>query len=439
MSDETKTATPAGTGPSLPQIASRFVDRPLLVTPHVANVFLYVLQNRLGFEVPNLGPAPEATAFRGSRARTGGRYGKLAAENGVGFIRIAGELVNRGEWIGSYSNMVAYEGIEAQIRDAKNDPEVSSVILDIDSPGGEAGGMIGLAQQVRELAATKPTVAFINDMAASAAYGIASQANEIVGTPTMSVGSIGVVMVHLDHSKMLAERGISPTLIYRGARKVDGNPFEPLPADVKARFEEECEQIYTSFVGLVAEGRGMSEEAIRQTEARIFIGQKAVEAGLADRIASVDEVIADLSQKAGSATQPKEPKMANETETNPTASADNTAAINDAKKAGAAEGAAAASSRISAILGSEEAKGREDAAKELAFNQPEMSSEAAVKLLATMPKAEPEAKTETTKTPTIEERASGEELGEEGKEVDAAASAKAMWREALADVNKPYT
>src|SRR5690606_24272723 len=100
--------------------------------------------------------------------------------------------------------------------------------LDISSPGGEAAGMSGVAELIRAVRQTKPVLAFVNDVAASAAYGIASATDEIVVSPTSILGSIGVVMIHADRSGELAAQGIRPTLIFAGSHKVDGNPFEPL-------------------------------------------------------------------------------------------------------------------------------------------------------------------------------------------------------------------
>ncbi len=135
--------------------------------------------------------------------------------------------------------------------------------------------------------------AFVNDMAASAAYGIASAANEIVVSPTSIVGSIGVVMTHMDRSKQLERSGVKPTLVYAGAHKVDANPFGPLSETVQADLQTEVMKFYDQFVGLVARGRpGMGEQAIRDTEARTYIGEDAIKMGLADRVASLDDVLA---------------------------------------------------------------------------------------------------------------------------------------------------
>ncbi|OYX97070.1 MAG: hypothetical protein B7Y80_21130, partial [Hyphomicrobium sp. 32-62-53] len=221
----------------------------------------------------------------------------------------------------SQSGLVSYEGLDALLREAEADPEIRAVVLDIDSPGGEATGMFTVAEQVRRLGAQKPVTAFVNDMAASAAYGIASAAHEIVVSPTSIVGSIGVVLTHMDRSAEMAKKGVKATLIYAGAHKVDGHPFGPLSESVQADLQAEVMAFYDQFVGLVARGRtGLTEAAIRGTEARTFIGQDAIARGLADRIASLDDVLISLSNQAqAAATQRTGFAMSKTTEAGPQA------------------------------------------------------------------------------------------------------------------------
>ena len=247
--------------------------------------------------------APESSRFLGTRRRETRDWAFARATKGVALITVEGSLVNRGAWLDSRSGMTSYEGIAAQIKDAANDPEVSAIVLDIDSPGGEATGMFNLATTVREARKSKRVVAVVDDMAASAAYGIASGAHEIVVSPTSMVGSIGVVWLHLDRSGELAEMGIKPTLIYAGAHKVDANPFGPLSNEVAADMQKMVMTFYDRFLETVAAGRGvrLSAQKARETEARVFIGADAVSAGLADRMATLDQVVAELSAQPKSA------------------------------------------------------------------------------------------------------------------------------------------
>lgn len=402
MSDEENDGpmvTPAAGGPILMQIADRVLGRPLLIHPQKAEVILHVLQGRIGIDASQLAPlGPEANAFTGEPRGFIGRQPTYMYVGGAAVVSITGSLVNRGAWIGSYSGMTSYEGISAQLDRAMADPQVRKIVLDINSPGGEATGMFSLAAKVREIAAIKPVVAVVNDMAASAAYGIASQATEIVVSPTSIVGSIGVVLTHFDRSGELANKGIKPTLIYAGRHKVDGNPFGPLSDAVMADLQIEVAKFYDQFVGLVAQGRGdrLTETDARATEARTFLGQEAIDKGLADRMASFDAVLASLQSEtkapAGAASKGNR-KMTDQTNA-PAAGITqeaHQAAVNTARADGEKAGAAAATARIGAILRSDAAKGKQKLAMTLAFDTALSTEEAEKALAAAAPEEAPQA------------------------------------------------
>lgn len=403
---KTKPALAAQDGPALVHIASRVLNRPLLLHPTKAEVILHVLEGRLSLDGAVLADlAPDANRFLGRNLRADGSLKLNRAENGVALIPIVGSLVNRGAWIGSQSGLVSYEGLDALLREAEADPDIRAVVLDIDSPGGEATGMFTVAEQVRRLNAQKPVTAFVNDMAASAAYGIASAAQEIVVSPTSIVGSIGVVLTHMDRSAEMAKKGVKATLIYAGAHKVDGHPFGPLSESVQADLQAEVMAFYDQFVGLVARGRtGLTEAAIRGTQARTFIGQDAIARGLADRIASLDDILKSLATRAPAATTQRTGfAMSKSTEAAPRAE---NAGISPEAHASAldsvrAEGAAAERARITAILRSDAANGREAQALAFALDT-DIDADAAIKVLAAAPKAV------ATAVPSIAERATAE-------------------------------
>lgn len=285
------------------RLSDRLLNTPLLIHPAKAQIILGALSGRIAidgslFAVEEGLDGPEANRFTGSARRGDGSASMMRTADGVAIIPVLDTLVNRGAWLDSRSGLTSYEGIAAQLRAAGSDPEVRSVLLDISSPGGEAAGMAGLADLIRSVRQSKPVTAFVNDMAASAAYGIASAANEIVISPTSILGSIGVVMLHADRSGELAAQGVKPTLIFAGSHKVDGNPFEPLSDAVRADLQASVDAHYRQFLDTVASGRGrkLTADMARATEARTFIGAEAISLGLADRIASFDEVLASLSQ-----------------------------------------------------------------------------------------------------------------------------------------------
>ncbi|XAI96334.1 head maturation protease C [Microcystis phage Mae-JY30] len=288
----------------LPLLTQRAFNRPLLIHPQMADMLYGILDGRIAvqsFATEALPPKPEANRFVGTRAREDGTRRLTRVAGKTGLITIDGSLVNRGAWVGAdmCTGLVSYEGIGAQIDEARADAGIENVVLDLNSYGGEAHGMAALAGKIRQLAKTKYVVAVVNDVAASAGYGIASSADEIVVSPTSVVGSIGVVMLHLDRSAEMAAKGVRPTLIHAGAHKVDGHPFAPLPEGVRADMQRDVMAFYDQFLGVVEAGRGkqrLSVKKARETEARTFIGQDAIAAGLADRVASFEEVLADLSR-----------------------------------------------------------------------------------------------------------------------------------------------
>ncbi len=305
------------------RIAGQFFNRPLLLTPQAAKTISSFLLSRFD---ARRGTSGESDAGISSQAfaptiaqdgktaefhspRTSRFYGEYRVDpdgrptpyrvtsDGTAIIPIIGELVNRGAWIGASSGLVSYEGIKFSMLKAGQDPQVSAILLDIESPGGEAVGAFETSAVIRKVAAEKPVLAFVNGMAASAGYAIASGANRIITIPSGITGSIGVVMMHLDVSEYLALEGVKPTLIFAGSHKVDGNPYEPLPEDVRARFQAEIDTFYGLFVQSVAQGRGraLTAQQARQTEARVFMGDDAVRLGLADEVGSFDEVMAELA------------------------------------------------------------------------------------------------------------------------------------------------
>lgn len=372
------------------QIADRALNRPLLITPEKAQVIMSVLAGRIGIN------APDASRFEGDNmerdsegniVRTIDSWGDSVpkrkpynVKDGVGIITVTGSLVNRGAWIGASSGLTSYEGVSHQLKAARDDDAVHSLIIDGHSPGGEATGAFEVAALVREVSAKKRVVAVVNGQACSAMYAIASGATEIVTTETGVSGSIGVVMLHADYSKWLAKEGVDPTLIFAGAHKVDGNPFTPLPADVRDELQREVSAFYDLFVTTVAKGRGnrLMADAARATEARTFIGQAAVDAGVADRLGTFESVLSELTKSAPKGFRSLTTRKVSMENDGAIPKAEHDAAVKAAADTARAEGAKAATDRLSAALGADGIKGsaaRMSAALDLAVKSASMSGE----------------------------------------------------------------
>lgn len=274
----------------LPYLASRLYGTPLLVARPKLEIILGVVARKLAGDT--LATPPPANVDTGM---TGG----LQNLEGIAIIPILGTLVRRSSYIGAASGLTSYHDIEAMAEQAFADPEVRAVLLEIDSSGGEAGGVFDLAQRLRQLAQTsgKPLWAIADEAALSAAYAIACAADRLWLTRTAEVGSIGVVAVHVDESVADAKAGLNYTFLHAGAHKVDGHPHAPLPAPVAADIQADIEQLHTQFISLVAGFRRLTPEAIRDTEARVYRGEAALQAGLADQIGTRAEAITALQRQ----------------------------------------------------------------------------------------------------------------------------------------------
>ena len=218
---------------------------------------------------------------------------------GIAVLPVLGTLVRRSSYLGTASGLTSYHDIEAMAEQAFADPMVKAVLLEIDSSGGEAGGVFDLAQRLRTLAKTsgKPLWAIADEAALSAAYAIACAADRLWLTRTAEVGSIGVVAVHVDESVADAKAGLAYTFLHAGTHKVDGHPHAPLPAPVAADIQTDIEQLHAQFIALVAGFRRLAVDAIRDTEARVYRGEAALQVGLADQIGTRSEAITALQRQ----------------------------------------------------------------------------------------------------------------------------------------------
>lgn len=377
-------------------ILTHLIDNPLYTDPVKAAVFYNAVCGRLGTPPVELSrfvgewPTNEDGAGTGRRGRT--EPFKLTPA-GVGIITITGTMLNRGAWVGSFWGLTSYEGVKHQLQRAAGDSRVKSIILDLDSPGGEAAGAFEAAQAVRQAAEHKPVIAIANGMAASAGYALASGATKIITTPSGTSGSIGCVMLHLDYSRAMEAAGVRPTLIVAGAHKTDGNAVEPLDEGALATLRSEVDRYYELFVETVAAGRGRRTPAsiARGTEGRAYVGRDAVDARLVDDVGTFEEVLGDLSRRAGrpassSGTQARsqnmDPLLDEETENpvteelpapKPAAADPRIRLVEDST---IADGEALQLARFRAIAADARVKGKLEFAIKLACQAPDLTAEA---------------------------------------------------------------
>ena len=216
--------------------------------------------------------------------------------NRVAILPLFGTIFPRANMMTDISGATSAERFGSQFSELVKDPNVNAIVLDVNSPGGQIGGIEELSKKIFDARGTKPIVAVANHLMASAAYWIGTSADEIVVTPSGEVGSIGVFAAHQDISAQLEKDGIKVSLIKAGKYKAEANPYEPLTDEARSAIQENVSDIYGSFVDAVARNRGVKSAAVRNGfgEGRVVSARQAIDLGMADRIGTLDEVINQL-------------------------------------------------------------------------------------------------------------------------------------------------
>lgn len=217
--------------------------------------------------------------------------------DGVAVLPVRGTLMKRANLFTRWSGGTSYDLLQRDVAEALDDPAVDALLLSIDSPGGTADGIKELAGWLQGQRGGKRMVAYADGLMASAAYWLGAAADEVVTAASALVGSIGVVSVHYDYSASNEKRGVKTTYIYAGAYKVAGNADEPLGEDARAYLQGITDDYYRLFADDVAAFRAMDPKAVRNTEARVYLGAQAVEQGLADRVGTMQDAF-DLARES---------------------------------------------------------------------------------------------------------------------------------------------
>ena len=225
------------------------------------------------------------------------RRGRPAAVKGsVAVLPVHGLLSQHAGMIQESSGGTSTDELGRAFDSLMADNSIGAVVLDVDSPGGSVYGITELSSRIRAARGTKPIVAVANSEMASAAYHLGTAADEMVVTPSGEVGSVGVVALHLDVSKAAEMSGLSYTLLSAGEHKADGNSFQPLTDSSRAELQGQVDRYYEMFVGDVAKNRGITVKAVKSGygQGRMVGAREAVESGMADRIDTLENVVAGL-------------------------------------------------------------------------------------------------------------------------------------------------
>ena len=214
---------------------------------------------------------------------------KYAVSDGVAVIPIIGALTKYDSSISEGPSMLR---LVKAIRAAAKDASVKSILLHVDSPGGTVAGTDELASAVAKANTIKPVVAFIDDLGASAAYWIASQAGKVIASPVASVGNVGVFTTLVDTSQRAAIAGIKVHVIKTGAMKAIGESGVEVTPDQLAYLEDFIGKIGAKFVGAIKASRNLSDESEHAiADGRLFVADEAKALGLVDDVMRMEDVV----------------------------------------------------------------------------------------------------------------------------------------------------
>lgn len=220
-----------------------------------------------------------------------------ASGDKIAMINVVGEIFSDPE---NTAAGASDTNIISRLRFAADDPDVTGIILNLETPGGGVLASDAIYSEVAEIAEEIPVVALMGDVAASGGYYIAAGASEIVAHPYTWTGSIGVIATIPNVEEAAGKLGITMNVIKSGDLKDLGSPFRPLSDPERAIFQQLIDEAYNGFVAIVAEGRGLSEERTRElADGRIYSGLQAAELGLVDHLGDRDTAFERAQDLAG--------------------------------------------------------------------------------------------------------------------------------------------
>lgn len=281
------------------------LTEPWAITPEKLQVMLDVYDRHLRGELADLAAIEAAMGRPLDNTQKG--YA-IVPDTGVAVLPLTGVLSKRMSLMQKISGGASMQSFQQDLQATLDDQAVEAILLLVDSPGGEIGGLQATAQAVRAAAQQKPMAAVADGVMASAAYWIGSAVgagNVYAAEDTTAVGSIGVVAAHVDRSEMDRRVGLKVTEITAGKYKRIASEHAPLTPDGAATLQEMVDHIYSVFVDEVAANRRMSAEQVlaQMADGRIFLGKKAQAAGLVDGIASLADVVQKLQDRADQVKQ----------------------------------------------------------------------------------------------------------------------------------------
>ena len=306
LKDAKKEAPPLkGSGAEdYPLVFGSFQDQIWAISPGKLEEITALVESFLAGDRPQI---IEAALARKSAATEEPAYQMMG--QGVAMVPIMGTLMKRMNLLDQMSGGTSYDKIGQALKAALADPNVAAILLNIDSPGGTVDGAKSVADQIHAARGVKPIVAHSDGQMASAAYWLGSAADRVMASDTALVGSIGVAGTHFDRSGQDAQNGVKRTIISSGKYKRIASDAEPLSPEGQDYLQQLSDTYYGLFLGSVGQHRGLNAETVhaQMGDGRTFIGKQAQDAGLVDKIGSLDAAVA-LAAEMGRAKKMGKPQ-----------------------------------------------------------------------------------------------------------------------------------
>lgn len=225
----------------------------------------------------------------------------------IALIHVNGTIMSGSAPVSPFqTDGIAYSGrVIDQLRRAQEDFNVKTILLRIDSPGGSVVGSDEIHQVLRD-EIDKPVVVSMGELAASGGYYIAASADRIMANPATFTGSIGVILTATHVEDLMDKLGIDVTIIKSGEQKDQLSPFREVTPEERALWQDIIDEAYEQFVGVVAEGRGMPRDDVRElADGRVYTGRQALELGLIDDLGNLPDAIELAADLGGIEGEPR--------------------------------------------------------------------------------------------------------------------------------------
>jgi signal peptide peptidase SppA len=214
--------------------------------------------------------------------------------DGVALIPVSGPLMRHASMFADISGATSYADVRKDLEQALNDPGVSAILFDVNSPGGEVDGVAELGDAIMAARGRKPIWAYVGGLGASAAYWLTTAAEHVVCAETAMLGSIGVRLALMDDSARDAKEGVRTIEII--SSQSPGKRDRPVDDEVIARAQSNVDELAAIFIAKVAAQRGVSVDEVMAKfgQGDVLVGASAVKAGMADELGSLEGTIAQL-------------------------------------------------------------------------------------------------------------------------------------------------